>query len=100
MSGPAYQATETKPIWPRGGPGPARLRHNQAYRLRPGQIPENFDRPGPALLTPGLPGPLGTLGATRMLRPFMGGIGEQEAQGAMPASRHKHCCARREPFFC
>ena len=32
-------------------------------RLRPGQIPENFDRLGPALLKPGLPGPLGTLPA-------------------------------------
>ena len=40
------------------------------------------------------------LGATRMLRPCMGGIGKQEAQGVMPASRRKHCCAQRELFFC
>lgn len=26
--------------------GPARLRLNYSYRLEPGQIPENFERPG------------------------------------------------------
>ena len=39
------------------------------------------------------------LGATRMLRPGMGGRGKQEPEGATLASGHNHCCARREPFF-
>ena len=61
MSGLAYQAAKIKAYMAIGRPGPARLRHNQACRLRAGQIPENFDRLGPALLKPSLPGPLGTL---------------------------------------
>ena len=32
----AIQAAGKKPIWPIGGPGPARLRLNQACRLGPG----------------------------------------------------------------
>jgi len=42
-------------------PGPARPRLSQACRLGLGQITGNYDRPGPALPKPGLPGPLGTL---------------------------------------
>ena len=39
-------------------------------------------------------------GSTRRLRPYMGGRGDQEAQGATPAFRRNHSCTRREPFFC
>ena len=53
-SAEAIQAAGKKPIWPISGPSPARL------RFGPGWIHENFDRPGPASLKPGLPGPLGT----------------------------------------
>jgi len=63
LSGPTetIQAAGKKPIWPIGGPGPARLRLNQACRLGPGKIRENFDMTGPASLKPGLPSPLGAL---------------------------------------
>ena len=54
-SAEAIQAAGKKPIWPINGPGPARLRLNQACRLEPGQIRENFD----------IPGPLGTLVNTK-----------------------------------
>jgi len=61
MARPAYQAADTKPIRPIGGPGQARPINFEACRRRPGQAFENFGRLGQALLRPGLPGPLGTL---------------------------------------
>jgi len=42
---PVHQAAGKRLIWAIGGSGPA----------RPGWAPENFDRPGPAPLKPGLP---------------------------------------------
>jgi len=44
-----------------GRPSGKRLRLIYACRLGPGKAPENFTRPGPALLRDALPGPLGTL---------------------------------------
>ena len=40
------------------------------------------------------------LSATRIVRSYLGGRGEQEVQGATHASQCNHCCTWREPFFC